>query len=81
MLVRHRLMSESSMKSIAPSGRPSANYTPLILAGAAGFVFTLVGIGGLIGRFASPKVLIGSSVVGFAALAIIASQTKLEGDV
>lgn len=61
-----------------PNGLPSANYMPLILAAAAGFVFTLVGIGGLIGRIASPKILIGTGVVGLAALAIIASQAKLE---
>lgn len=62
----------------APSGSPSANYTPLILAAVAGLVFTLVGIGGLVGRFASPKVLIGTGVAGLAALAFIASQTKYE---
>lgn len=62
----------------APAGKPSANFTPLIIAAVGGLLFTLVGVGGLIGRFASPKILLGTGVCGLAALAFIASQTKLE---
>lgn len=67
-----------SQMTWAPYGTPSANYTPLLLAGAALTVFTLLGIGGTIGRFARPRTLVIVGLMGFAAIAAVASRTKLE---
>jgi hypothetical protein len=62
----------------APYGSPSANYTPLILAGVGGVLFTILGIGGLVGRFVKPRTLLIAGGTGLAALAYVASRAKYE---
>ncbi len=62
----------------APSGSPSASYAPLALAAIGALLFSLVGVGGLVGKFARPSTLLITGGIGAAALAYLASQTKLE---
>lgn len=62
----------------APSGQPSAAYAPLVAAAIGALLFSLVGIGGLIGKFARPTTLLVTGGIGAAALAILASHAKLE---
>jgi hypothetical protein len=62
----------------SPAGSPSASYAPLVLAAAGAFLFTLVGVGGLVGKFAKPRTLLVAGGIGVAAIAALASQTKLE---
>lgn len=62
----------------APNGPPSATYMPLLLAGVGGILFSLVGIGGMVGRFAAPRTLLVVGGAGLAALALVASRAKLE---
>lgn len=64
--------------SWAPWGRPSANYTPLILAGVGLIGFTLVGIGGIMGRFVRPRTIAIAGITGSGILAFIAGQTQFE---
>lgn len=62
----------------SPSGRPGASYAPLVAAAIGGILFTLVGVGGFLGKFAKPTTLLLTGAGGLAALALLASQAKLE---
>lgn len=62
----------------APYGHPSANYGPFILAGFGLFALSLVGLGGLSGRFMSGTQIALAAGGGVAALAWVATHGKLE---
>lgn len=62
----------------APKGKPSANYGPLVAAGLGGVLFSILGMGGLIGRFAKPATLAIVAGAGLAALSYVASGAEGE---
>lgn len=82
--VMHLLKPEVSVQTptgelvFAPYGHPSANYGPYICAGLGLVVISLVGIGGLAGRFMSGKHVALAGGAGLAALAWVASHGRLE---
>jgi hypothetical protein len=62
----------------APYGAPTTNYAPLLAAGAGLFVVALVGMGGVLGRFARPGTVALIGLGSLLALGAVASETKGE---
>jgi hypothetical protein len=62
----------------APYGTPTADYAPLLAAGAGLLVVAVLGFGGVIGRFARPSTIAVLGVGSLLALGRVASATKGE---
>ena len=59
-------------------GTPTANYAPLLAAGAGLAIVALVGVGGVIGRFARPTTIAVLGLGSLLALGRVAAETKGE---
>lgn len=62
----------------APYGTPTANYAPLLAAGAGLLVVALVGVGGVLGRFTRPSTIAVLGLGSLLALGRVAMETKGE---
>jgi hypothetical protein len=62
----------------APYGTPTADYAPLLAAGAGLLVVTVLGVGGAIGRFARPGTIALLGIGSLLALGRVAAATKGE---
>ena len=62
----------------APYGSPTADYAPLLAAGAGLLVVAVLGVGGVIGRFARPTTIAVLGLGSLLALGQVASASKRE---